>query len=205
MPNSFHKKNDIVDTTKLIASVGKEGVNHKQDLERVQTMLLLHGYNPGNTDGFYSETTLNAILGFQKKFMTIPDGRIDPDGKTWKLLCIKPLAHKSPQEAFANKWSGEPTHWSQEQKLESLNPVFREKVKILLEKIKNRGFKPKIFYGWRSVAIQLELYKKGNSKVKFSFHNAQLPNGTPNSYAVDIVDERWGWGNDAEKTGTGMQ
>ncbi|BBA33140.1 peptidoglycan-binding domain-containing protein [Methylocaldum marinum] len=37
--------------------------------------------------------------------------------------------------------------------------------------------------------------------MKFSFHNAQLPDGTPNSYAADIVDERWGWSNDAEKNG----
>lgn len=53
------------------------------------------------------------------------------------------------------------------------------------------GFQPTIVYGWRSVAVQEELLKQGHTTVHFSFHNAQLPDGTPNSHAADIVDERW--------------
>lgn len=201
MDSVHHKRNDAINSTQLIGSVGKGGKNHKPDVERVQAMLLMHGYNPGNTEGFCTDDTINAIVKFQARFMASPDGRVDPTGRTWKRLCIQPLAHGSPQEALANKWSGNPAKWSQEQKLEGLNPCFREKVKILLDRLRKRGYRPSIFYGWRSIAIQLELYKKGNSKVKFSFHNAQLPDGTPNSYAADIVDERWGWSNDAEKNG----
>jgi peptidoglycan L-alanyl-D-glutamate endopeptidase CwlK len=37
--------------------------------------------------------------------------------------------------------------------------------------------------------------------VRFSFHNAQRPDGTPNAYAADIVDERWGWEPAAEENG----
>ncbi|MCX7099561.1 MAG: glucosaminidase domain-containing protein [Methylococcales bacterium] len=197
----FQAKNDAVNTMNLTASVGQDGVNHKPDVERVQAMLLLHRFTPGPVDGLCGKKTINAIIAFQKTFLPHPDGLIDVKGKTWQMLSLKPLAHKSPQEASAYKWSGDSSQWSQEQKLESLNPIFREKVKTLLEKMKGRGFLPKIFYGWRSVAVQLDLYNKKRTKVKFSFHNAQLPNKTPNSYAADIVDKRWGWGNDAEKNG----
>ena len=42
---------------------------------------------------------------------------------------------------------------------------------------------------------------KGRSKVRFSFHNAQKKDGTPNAYAVDVIDRRWGWGDEAEAKG----
>lgn len=190
-----------IDTRDLTASVGAKGKNHQPDVERVQALLLLHGQQPGNAQGICDAKTVAAIERFQRRFMAHPDGRIDVGGRTWRALIAMPLAHKSPQEAAAKKWSGDPARWSKEQKLESLNPAFREKVERLLKRVKDRGFKPKVVYGWRSVAIQLELHNKGRSKVKFSFHNAQLPNGTPNAYAVDIVDERWGWSGEAEKGG----
>lgn len=87
------------------------------------------------------------------------------------------------------------------EKLLSLNILFRPKVTAVLEQLKQAGFRPKIFFGWRSVAKQEELFKQGKTKVHFSFHNAQFPDGTPNSYAVDIIDERWGWGKPAEANG----
>lgn len=37
--------------------------------------------------------------------------------------------------------------------------------------------------------------------MKFSFHNAQQPNGTPNSYAADIIDSRYAWSKQAETSG----
>src|SRR5438874_3293195 len=83
----------------------------------------------------------------------------------------------------------------------SLEPAFRAKVQILLEKLKAAGFKPKIFYGWRSVDVQQQLFREGKSQVQFSFHNAQKPDGTPNAYAADIIDQRWGWEDEAETNG----
>ena len=82
-----------------------------------------------------------------------------------------------------------------------MNPLLRPKVQAVITALAARRFQPRIFYGWRSVAVQLELYKKGNSKVKFSFHNAQKPDGTPNSYAADIIDSRYGWSAQAETSG----
>ena len=82
-----------------------------------------------------------------------------------------------------------------------MEPAFRTKVRLVLGTLLKDGFQASIFYGWRSVAVQQRLYAEGNSKVKFSFHNSQLPDGTPYSYAADIVDMRWGWTDAAQKNG----
>ena len=55
-----------------------------------------------------------------------------------------------------------------------------------------------MFYGWRSVAVQLELYNKKRSKVKFSFHNATNTDGVTNAYAADIIDSRYAWSDKPE-------
>ena len=47
--------------------------------------------------------------------------------------------------------------------------------------------------------MQRRLFEAGNSRVRFSFHNAQLKIGTPNAYAIDIIDRRWAWGVGAER------
>ncbi len=112
-----------------------------------------------------------------------------------------PLASPQPVKTDLSQWTGDSAHWTQEKKSRSMNPLLRPKVQAVIKALQARGFQPKIFYGWRSVAVQLDLYKKGNSKVKFSFHNAQLPDGTPNSYAADIIDSRYGWSSEAETSG----
>lgn len=81
------------------------------------------------------------------------------------------------------------------------DPDLRPKVNAVLGALKKRGFNPTVFYGWRSIAVQLQLYSQGNSIVKFSFHNAQKPDGTPNSYAADIIDSRYGWLKQADTSG----
>jgi hypothetical protein len=90
-------------------------------------------------------------------------------------------------------WQGESRHWPQGKKLLSLNPVFREKVKLVLAALDAGGWHPKIVYGWRSVEVQQHLYKLGRTKVRFSFHNAQTKHGIPNAYAVDVIDARYAW------------
>jgi len=92
-------------------------------------------------------------------------------------------------------WSGDSAGWTQEKKLLSLEPNFRRKVEMVLTTLQNQGFRPRIVYGWRSLEEQKRLLEEGKTKLPFSFHNAQHPDGTPNAYAVDIIDARWGWGS----------
>ena len=126
--------------------------------------------------------------------MQNPDGRIDPGGRTLKRL-------NSASPDMQSEWSGDSARWSQDKKLSSLDRRMRPKVERVLEALKEEGYQPKIFYAWRSVAKQLEIFNEGNSKVKFSFHNAQKQNEKPNAYAVDIIDKRWGWEKEAERNG----
>jgi len=177
----------------LVASVGEKGQNHTLDVLRVQTLLKSKGFNPGRVDGVCSSNLLAAIRKLQSTFHPNPSGLIEPGSTTWVRLYDS--SHGMAE------WSGDSADWSQEKKIKSLDPQLRPKVSSVLEKLKKRGFSPQIFYGWRSVAIQLQLYSSGRSKVKFSFHNAQKPDGTPNSYAADIIDSRFAWSQQAELSG----
>lgn len=182
----------------LRGSVGVKGKNLRDDVLLIQQLLKSKGVNPGKVDGICGSKTIAALRDFQKRFMSAPDGLVEPGRTTWKKLSAvidKPASSKLLQ------WSGDSSLWSQQKKLQSLNPLLRPKVEAVLVALKKRGYQPKVFFGWRSVARQLELYQQGNSKVKFSFHNAQRADGTPNSYAVDIIDSRYGWSPQAKGSG----
>lgn len=189
-------------------SVGHAGVNQSRDVQVMQAQL--NAQMPSVltklvVDGKSGPVTIAAIRSFQKLVVGLrnPDGRIDPSGKT--LIALNDPASEAKWVRGAvvdnSKWGGDSARWTQEKKLQSLNPVFRDKVKGVVDALKSRGFQPKIFYGWRSVAVQQDLVKKGRSKVKFSFHNAQKLDGTPNAYAADVIDKRWGWNATAETKG----
>jgi len=177
------------------SSVGANGKNGRADTRKVQK--LLNAIFPStllSVDGDCGSKTVRRIERFQRRFTTKPDGRVDPDGRTLKKL-------NAAAPGLQKNWSGDSSKWSEEKKLSSLDKRMRGKVVRVLGTLKAEGFKPKIFFAWRSVAVQLEIVAKGNSKVRFSFHNAQKKNGTPNSYAVDIIDKRWAWSEKAEENG----
>ncbi len=180
--------------------------NIRQDVRLVQE-LLNHKVKrtPGAkklvVDGLIGSKTIKLIKQYQSTVVKMkkPDGRVDPGGRTIKsLMENSELEEPKHKKALTDKWTGDSARWPQEKKLRSLNPQFRKKVELVLKELKEDGFKAKIFYGWRSQAVQLELFSKKRSKVKFSFHNATKKDGTPNAYAVDIIDSRYGWSNKDE-------
>ena len=190
-------------------SVGKNGINQPLDVEVIKKQL--NGQMPLSNDrlvinGTCDPNTVDTIIDFQKSVLGFrqPDGRIDPDGKT--LLALNDPASQAKwannsNQAIQNQWAGDSSKWPQTKKLQSLNPAFSVKVQNVISALTQRGFQPKIFFGWRSVAVQQELFAKGRTKVRFSFHNAQKPDGTPNAYAADIIDKRWGWNQEAKDNG----
>lgn len=143
---------------------------------------------------------MTAIRSFQATIMKEPDGLIEPRKSTWRKLTSATTV-PPPTASGLLEWGGDSSKWTQDKKLSSMTAPLRPKISALIDGPKERGFQPTIFYGWRSVAVQLELFKNGKSKVKFSFHNVQLKDGTPNAYAADIVDTRWGWGGTAQREG----
>lgn len=76
------------------ASVGKDGVNAKADVEIVQALLnnfvTRLGLKTLETDGDCGGGTRKAIREFQKQIMGIaaPDGRVDPGGRTLARLNV---------------------------------------------------------------------------------------------------------------------
>lgn len=175
----------------ISASVGKRGVNRRGDVLIVQGLLKESASDPGAADGVCGPKTVAAIERFQQRFLHRPDGLIEPGKLTWTKLT-------AASTRVLLEWQGDSSRWPEEKKLRSLKSEFRPKVQDLLSRLIIAGFKPKIFYGWRSVQVQEELYKKGRTKVRFSFHNVQLPDGTPNACAADIIDARFGWSDTAD-------
>lgn len=199
----------------IASSVGGRGVNRPADVEQVQTLLRRAGMDPGPIDRIAGPRTIAAIVDFQQRFLTKPDGRVDAGGRTLARLNGAPVrtsprapstpafrqharlsAAAAPPPASRNEprdWGGDSSAWPQEKKLASLEPGFRRKIDAVLADLRAQGFRPKVIFGWRSVAVQQQLMRRGVTKVRFSFHNAQTPQGRPNAWAVDIVDERWAW------------
>jgi hypothetical protein len=178
--------------------VGQGGRNLRPDVVIVQDLLRARGVDAGRSDGVCGERTIAAIRKFQARFMQQPDGLVDPAKATWKHLA-EGGAHVAPKTPVA--WQGDSAQWPQERKLQSMNPQLAIKVRGVLSALGQRGFQPKVFYGWRSVDVQAHLYAQGKSKVRFSFHNAQKPDGTPYAYAADIIDQRYAWTPQAESSG----
>jgi peptidoglycan L-alanyl-D-glutamate endopeptidase CwlK len=185
----------------LNRSVGSNGANIRDDVHTVQCLLQSKGFKVGTIDGVCGNKTIQAIRGFQASFLSNPDGLIEPRRTTWLRLMDGAPPPPVASVRGAAYWSGDSARWTEDKKIESLNPLLRPKVQRILTALHSQGFMPKVFYGWRSVAVQLEIYNQGHSKVKFSFHNAQKPDGTPNSYAADIVDSRYAWNKQAETSG----
>lgn len=70
----------------LIDSVGAAGKNRKADVESVQRLLTARHLYRGRVDGLCGPLTVDGILRFQRGFMSKPDGRVDPNGRTFKRL-----------------------------------------------------------------------------------------------------------------------
>jgi hypothetical protein len=73
-------------TGQLKGTVGLGGANQRTDVIAVQTLLKGSGVDPGKIDGRCGPRTVAAIQVFQRRFLSHVDGRVDPNGLTWKKL-----------------------------------------------------------------------------------------------------------------------
>src|SRR5215475_11725970 len=76
---------------RLSGSVGKNGVNQKADVLLVQQLINDHlpvGLAPLLLNGVCDDATIAAITEFQRRILhfNFPDGRVDPDGRTFRAL-----------------------------------------------------------------------------------------------------------------------
>lgn len=70
----------------ISGSVGQGGANKPEDVARVQALLAARGLDVGPTDGAAGPRTIQAIADLQKRFLATVDGRVDPNGRTWREL-----------------------------------------------------------------------------------------------------------------------
>jgi len=87
---------------RLTGSVGTDGRNAHDDVQQVQIQLnknahLVSEIGTVPEDGTLDEGTQRAIIAFQRTIMRLsaPDGRVDPHGRTWRLL-LGDLPHAAP-------------------------------------------------------------------------------------------------------------
>ena len=96
---------------------------------------------------------------------------------------------------------GAESSWPRERKLAAAHPNLR--LPDLLDRLRARGFQPVISNTWRALTTQDLLLAQGLTKVSFSFHNAVDEQGYPRALAADLIDARYGFGEDSpssEKT-----
>jgi peptidoglycan hydrolase-like protein with peptidoglycan-binding domain len=90
-------------TQRIAGSVGQGVVGSREDVIKVQTLLKEKKLYEGMINGQCNPETIAAIKKFQTHFMRVPDGRIDPNGITWKKLTGQsPMG--MPLPAAATKW-----------------------------------------------------------------------------------------------------
>jgi peptidoglycan-N-acetylglucosamine deacetylase len=70
----------------ITGSVGQGGINHTEDLRTVYALFNKILSAPLPVSDQVSDALLQAIINFQKNFLSHPDGRIDVGGRTWREL-----------------------------------------------------------------------------------------------------------------------
>lgn len=74
-------------------------------------------------------------------------------------------------------------------RLQELYPTFRNRLKRVIAELEADGLRPRIQDAWRSPEDQRKAYETGHSKLLFGFHNVTGAEGTPESLAVDLLDD----------------
>ncbi|MDZ4800932.1 MAG: hypothetical protein SGI92_22465 [Bryobacteraceae bacterium] len=74
-------------------------------------------------------------------------------------------------------------------RLKELFPAFAKRLKLVMSDLEKAQLRPRIQDGYRSPADQLVAFNSGHSKLKFGFHNVTASDGTPESLAVDLLDD----------------
>jgi hypothetical protein len=76
-----------------------------------------------------------------------------------------------------------------EQRLGECFPTYAARLRKVIADMEAEGFRPRIQDGYRTPEDQLKAFEKGNTLVKFGFHNCTGAGGKPESLAVDLLDD----------------
>jgi len=99
-------------TIVINGSVGAGGNNAKSDTRKIQKLLSeifpLHSLIVGGDCG---PKSIRRIKRFQKRFMAEPDGRVDPAGRTLRLLNTAAPGVQSDWSALGRAGKSEGLYW----------------------------------------------------------------------------------------------
>lgn len=162
------------DMATIGASVGLGGFNDEADVITVQHLLNAciptFGLARLVEDGDCGPGTILAIQAYQSKVLgvALPDGRIDPGGRSWAALaagqCLKPAkppapATRSAPLSGAAWWDANQAKYPNSSKLADLASPFREKVIAFTNALKAGGARISVGSTLRSpVRAKLMLY-----------------------------------------------
>lgn len=76
-----------------------------------------------------------------------------------------------------------------EERLQECYLLFARKVKAVISDMEESGFRPRIQDAYRNPADQLKDFRRGTSTVEFGFHNVTGQDSSPESLAVDLIDD----------------
>jgi uncharacterized protein (TIGR02594 family) len=108
--------------TPIANSVGKNGKNIKSEVKVVQELLNNHGAKLV-VDGLCGNGTIGAIKHFQQNTLKFNncDGRVDPNGKTWKGLVAKAAVTPQKEEEVSPTTPTTPTE--EKQAVQTVEPA----------------------------------------------------------------------------------
>jgi hypothetical protein len=75
------------------------------------------------------------------------------------------------------------------QRLGECFPTFAARVKRVIAEMEGLGFRPRIQDAHRTIAAQLDAFRRGTTTVKFGFHNVTGAGERPEALAVDLIDD----------------
>ncbi|MGZ8997931.1 MAG: peptidoglycan-binding domain-containing protein, partial [Allosphingosinicella sp.] len=120
-------------------SVGAGGVNHASDVRIVQQLLNQHMLALGLplliVDNDAGDNTIKGIREYQRQVVGLarPDGRIDPGGRTWRLLdsgagvpAPAPATRESSSLSGKSWWHANQARYPNSAMLADLASPFRE-------------------------------------------------------------------------------
>jgi hypothetical protein len=182
------------------ASVGADGVNRPADVRIVQQLLNQHMNALGLplllVDSEIGDNSIEAIRRYQKEVVGIalPDGRIDPDGRTWRALdsgvgVHLPAAMSGTTLSGTNWWLANQADYPNSAALADLASPFRENVTRFTQALKAAGAR-----------ISVSATRRNESRAKLMNSCWRVANGTLKASEVPPIpgcDIEWDHGQDA--------
>jgi len=137
--------------TSISASVGRDGLNFRWDVEVVQRLLngnseVLVPLRRLIVDGHMGPRTEEAILEFQRRAVNLsrPDGRVDPNGRTFRAL-ITGARRDGPTMKSGRAWVDWANRYAKKStRVDDLAEPFRSNARAFIKAVEEAGAKVSI-------------------------------------------------------------